>query len=174
MVSAASVADARAVLVADDRALRLCAEGRWTIDHAGEIDRLLRRLLASSQSAGRRRVEIDCGQLEHLDTAGAWLLRRAATQLADGRASPEYLDLQDRHALLLKTVDVPGPSNSAASSGRRSSIITDIGEATAQAAAFTYALIGFLGVVVVTVGRVAVTPRLWRPNAFVLDMMHER
>ncbi|MEO0619360.1 MAG: ABC transporter permease [Pseudomonadota bacterium] len=172
MVAAAETSDAQAVLLTDDGAMRLRAQGCWTIDRAGELDRLLERLLVASQGVARAQVVVDCGRLEHLDTAGAWLLRRAALELARGRGAPRFIALQDRHALLLETVDVPPSDAAGHARTRRSSIITDIGAATVRAAAFGYALIGFLGMMVVTIARVALTPRLWRPNAFVHHIEH--
>src|SRR5262249_60406339 len=54
--------------------LALSAGGAWTAERAGELERLIERVIARHRRVGN--VDIDMGAVERLDTFGAWVLRR--------------------------------------------------------------------------------------------------
>jgi phospholipid/cholesterol/gamma-HCH transport system permease protein len=76
------------------------AGGRWEIAGLARIDAALRRL--APQPA--RRVEIDLSAVEHLDTAGAWLLHRTRKTLAAHGVAAEIVGAAPAHAALLERV----------------------------------------------------------------------
>ena len=84
----------------DDRFL-VAAGGRWTTATLAALDAPLRALEAGAAHA----VAIDLGEIEALDTAGAWLLHRTLKQLARegiaasfARTRPEYETLLEQAA----------------------------------------------------------------------------
>ncbi len=84
----------------DDRFL-VAAGGRWTTATLAALDAPLRALEAGAAHA----VAIDLGEIEALDTAGAWLLHRTLKQLARegiagsfARTRPEYTTLLEQAA----------------------------------------------------------------------------
>ena len=54
--------------------LALCAAGTWTAERAGELERLIERVIARHPQVDG--VDIDMQRVERLDTFGAWLLER--------------------------------------------------------------------------------------------------
>ena len=58
----------------DGERLQLAAAGSWTADHAGVIERLIEEVVQQKQAI--RRVDLDLGGIERLDTFGAWLVER--------------------------------------------------------------------------------------------------
>ena len=71
--------------------------GRWTLDAAEAHETALIRLEAD----GAVRARIDMGAVEALDTAGAWLVMRAAHQLRTQGAEIEFVGLQPAHGDLM-------------------------------------------------------------------------
>lgn len=57
----------------DGERLKIAGAGTWTATSAGELEALID---AQSRKRGIRRVDIDMGGVERLDTFGAWLLER--------------------------------------------------------------------------------------------------
>lgn len=143
-------------------ALILRAEGQWLVATAAELDR---KLQALTLPRGRQ-VTFDLAAIERLDTAGAWLLlrtERALSELgntvawANLRASfaPLVAQLRQRGALTPVSHPVP-PHHTLAG------FIARIGEITVDALARAYAMLGFGGLVTVTLAELVRRPRRLR------------
>src|SRR5207302_1831029 len=67
----------------------------WTAERAGELVRLIERVIGRHRGAGG--IEIDMGRVERLDTFGAWLLERLLRGLAAGGSEARVVGLPDRY-----------------------------------------------------------------------------
>ena len=111
------------------------------------------RPIASIDAAhGAQRATIDLGGIEHLDTAGAWLIDRSRAQLAAAGIEADYARAQPEYKILLeeahyRVFEAPPPS---ASRRRSSALLSDIGESVYTAGRDLIDGVGFLGRVVTT------------------------
>lgn len=148
---------------------RVEIQGRWIIAGLAEVDAALRQWRPS----GAPRVVLDLAALERLDTAGAWVLHRTRKTLRAGGLQADYRNVQPDHAALLARIEasdkpVPEPR---APPNLALRVLAEIGETMADAAAEARALLGFLGLIVVTLGRAAVKPARirWTPLIYHLE-----
>ena len=86
------------VSVKDGR-LALAAGGAWTADHAADLERLVEVAIARSPQATA--INIDMGQVERLDTFGAWLLERLVRGFAAAGREATVVDLPERYRELV-------------------------------------------------------------------------
>jgi len=77
------------------------AGGRWELAALAKLDATLRRLAPPPQP---QRVEIDLSALEHLDTAGAWLVHRTQKTLTASGIAVEIAGASPAHAAILERV----------------------------------------------------------------------
>lgn len=86
-----------------DGRLALAAAGSWTADRAGELERLVESALRRARGvpAESRRVEIRMGDVERLDTFGAWLLERLVRSLDASGREAAVVDLPPRYRTLV-------------------------------------------------------------------------
>ncbi len=82
--------------------LRLAAAGSWTVDHARELEPLVDE--AARHPPAIRTVDIDMGQVDKLDTFGAWLLERLRRSLAVEGSEARIVGLPDSYRALLEEV----------------------------------------------------------------------
>src|SRR6185312_7341086 len=79
--------------------LRLAGNGAWISQNAGrlesQVDRVTRRYKAV------KHVEIDMGQIERLDTFGAWLLERLLRAFTARGAQTQVRELRDDYRALM-------------------------------------------------------------------------
>ncbi|MEA2755383.1 MAG: phospholipid/cholesterol/gamma-HCH transport system permease protein [Aliidongia sp.] len=94
--AAASFAIAR-----EGETLRMSLHGRWILAETRQLDGALRAL----RTAGCREVEIDCGGLERLDTAGAWLLLRTKRALEATPATVMVTNVPESLRPLVETIE---------------------------------------------------------------------
>lgn len=137
------------------------AGGAWTVEHVAALDRQVESL--PREAAPRA---LDLAQVDAIDTAGAWLLARAAGQRdrqADQPGIPwqnlaaEFQPLAER-VLSAGTKVVPDRP-----AGRTIvDWVADVGEGTEQALSETLDLIAFFGEFVLATGRVILNPRRFR------------
>ncbi len=86
----------------DGERLELAAGGHWTADNAALLERLVSA--AAPASSAVRRVEIDMGGIERLDTYGAWLLERLVREAGEIGARADVVRLPERFRTLVETV----------------------------------------------------------------------
>ncbi len=138
--------------------LTIHAGGRWT----GEGAALLDRRLHAVDPNGYRRVRFDLGSVEALDTVGAWLLSRTGAEL---RARGLDVELANVPEALVPLIERVGETGAPAMPTYRHppklmQLLARVGAGTLGALRFALDLLGFFGLVVLRLLRVAVQP--WR------------
>jgi len=144
-----------ATIIASQEAgvLVLRAAGHWLVTEAADLDRRLRAL----ELPTGRRVIIDAAGIERLDTAGAWLLLRTERALAARGNTVDLVDLRPSLAPLLEQLRVRGavapPPHPIPPHYTLTGFVARIGEVTVTALRRAYSMLGFCGLVFVTLAR---------------------
>ncbi len=162
----------RAAIVISEKAgaLILRAAGDWLVTEAADLDRRLRTL---NVPAGRP-VVIDAADIERLDTAGAWLLLRTERELAargnrvvlrDLRPNlqPLYEQLREHGALSPPPHPVPAHYTF-------TGFLARVGEVTVGILRRGYSILGFGGLVFMTMLRLLRHPGRLRLRATISQM----
>jgi len=158
----------------DEDTVRLSVSGSWTVRDASRLEQELERVAAPHGADNAQRRVFDLSKLEHLDTAGAWLLSKTARLWADVGQQPQFVGVTEHHAILLDEVRSHAEATDALTNTKRKpeSIVTDIGRAAANIASFIYALVGFLGAVTGSIAGTLLRPWKFRGTAFVHHLEH--
>jgi len=148
--------------------------GDWTIHHAEEIDRYLRRHDAQAgvktvKGAQLQSLSLDLSAVTSLDSAGAWLLTRLAR---DYRASGGTMDLihvnPKMQGLLQRVIDAAPDQHAPAPPHRGlTDWVAQIGEAVCEIWDQTLDLLAFFGALILVVLRTIARPRRFRFNSVV-------
>jgi phospholipid/cholesterol/gamma-HCH transport system permease protein len=148
------------VEVAGGRALR--AGGDWVIGNLSEVDASLRRL----KDGGARIVNFDVSQVRRVDTAGAWLLHRAAALMPGGAkmtgAAPALADLISEVA----KHDQPPPARPHHANAFVATV-ERMGAGVTSAMSASVALLAFTGLILGTAARMLSSPRRIRVTPIV-------
>jgi phospholipid/cholesterol/gamma-HCH transport system permease protein len=160
------------VVSPDPDALVLRAEGDWLVATAAELDGRL-RALALPQG---RRVMLDLAGIERLDTAGAWLVLRTEHDLAARGNSVELRNLRASFNPLFDQVRGRGAGaplpHPIPSHHTLVGFVARIGEVTLRLARRSYSILGFFGLVTITLAELARHPRRLRLTATIVQMEH--
>src|SRR5262245_34377853 len=78
--------------------------GAWTPAHATELNEASARLVATTEA-----VTLDLSTVEMLDTAGAWLILRAAERAGEGGAKVDWIQPPEALQPLFRRVLEAGP-----------------------------------------------------------------
>ena len=160
------------VISAEPDALVLRAGGDWLVATAAELDRRL-RALALPQG---RRVMLDLAGIDRLDTAGAWLVLRTEHDLAARGNAVELRNLRASFAPLIHQVrgrgTAPPLPHPVPAHHTLLGFVARIGEVTLRLAHRTYLILGFFGLVVITLGALVRHPRRLRLTATIVQMEH--
>ena len=161
-----------AIVVTDEAgALVLRAAGDWLVTQAADLDSRLRRRFDVPSG---RSVVIDAAGIERLDTAGAWLLLRTERDLARrGHAvtltnlrpnlMPLFEQLRDHGAISPPPHPIP-PHHTF------TGFLARLGEVTIGILRRGYSILGFGGLVFVTMARLLVRPGRLRLRATIRQM----
>jgi phospholipid/cholesterol/gamma-HCH transport system permease protein len=84
----------------DGERLQLAAAGPWTAEYAGKIESLIDAALRDRPAA--RRVDIDLGGVERLDTFGAWLVERLMRAWSEDGRETKVVGLADNYRVLIE------------------------------------------------------------------------
>ncbi|MBM3582928.1 MAG: MlaE family lipid ABC transporter permease subunit [Alphaproteobacteria bacterium] len=159
----------RAGITAHEEAgrVRLVATGPWCVATAAGLDARLRVLAPLGP-----RVAIDMTGVERLDSAGAWLLHRTRTRLAEAGVPVDLEGVRPEHAgLLQRVVDVDKPMEMVAP---RSLAVVDlvrhVGQATVTVLTEARALLGFFGLTVTIALRTLMRPGRLRFTSLINHM----
>ena len=154
----------------EDGATVLRAEGEWLVVTAADLDRRLHNL---DMPQGQQ-VTVDLSGVDRLDSAGAWLLLRTEHELAARGNQVELLNLQPRFAPLLEQVRSGGlaeplphprpPHHTFVG------FLARIGRITVVLANRVYDILGFTGLVTITLLRLLRRPRRLRLVATLVQM----
>jgi phospholipid/cholesterol/gamma-HCH transport system permease protein len=151
----------------EGRKLVLAAEGKWTSEFAGAIEP---QILAAIKKRPRvDRVDIDVSKVSRLDTIGAWLVERLRRTWESGGAKTAIVGLDPRYQVLLD--EVAASNKERVKKPRRERPFADtleyIGMAAAESVVDLRAIVRFLGVVTVVLGRVLIRPWNFRLTSIV-------
>src|SRR5215469_7556175 len=153
----------------------LRAGGAWRVQAAAELDRKLDAL----DPGAARSALIDLAEVESLDSAGAWLVLRTERALAGRGLSVRVENIRPEIEPLLRKVEssregVPKERRRHHTPGFRD-FVRDIGEATVWFLLQASELVGFLGLVTITVARTLRRPtRLRRSEEHTSELQSRR
>jgi phospholipid/cholesterol/gamma-HCH transport system permease protein len=152
--------------------LVLRAEGDWLVATAAELDRRL-RALALPQG---RRVTLDLAGIERLDTAGAWLVLRTEHDLAARGNAVELGNLRASFTPLIDQVRGRGTGpplpHPVPLHHTMLGFVARIGEVTLRLMRRGYSILGFFGLVAITLAGLVRHPRRLRLTATIAQMEH--
>jgi phospholipid/cholesterol/gamma-HCH transport system permease protein len=165
------MAAAATILASEEKgATVLRAQGEWLVVAAGELDRRLRGLAVPQG----QRVTVDLSGVERLDSSGAWLLLRTEHELVTRGNRVELTNLQPRFAPLLEQVRARGfteplphprpPHHTFIG------FLERIGRVTALLLSRVYDILGFTGLVTITILRMLRQPSRLRLTATLVQM----
>jgi phospholipid/cholesterol/gamma-HCH transport system permease protein len=165
------MAPAATILASEEKgATVLRAGGEWLVVTAADIDRRL-RALAMPQG---QQVMVDLSGVERLDSSGAWLLLRTEHELVTRGNRVELANLQPRFAPLLEQVRSRGVSEPLPHPRppHHSFIgfLERIGRVTVLLLHRVYEILGFTGLVTLTILRLLREPRRLRLTATLVQM----
>ena len=144
---------------------RLRLGGRWTADQAPAVEAAAARIAAAGTRAG---VTVDLGEVERLDTLGAWVLERTRGEIEAAGGTLAYLGTRPEHRTLLGEVVIRGePPAPPPRLALPLAFLDGLGRQTARGGNEFVTAIGFLGEVVAACGRVALRPWSFRGTAVV-------
>jgi len=149
--------------------VRLALAGGWTVE-TGRAAELRAEDLVGAAS-GAKRATIDLGGVEHLDTAGAWIIDRAQAQLTASGAAVVYSRARPEHKILLQEAHYRAFDSSPRPRPHPLlEILSDIGESVSGAGADLVAGLSFLGRLVAAIAAGFVDPRRLRITPIVFHL----
>jgi phospholipid/cholesterol/gamma-HCH transport system permease protein len=160
------MADALLIDTTKGDSLRLAAAGAWTSANAGVLEREI--AAAASRHGAAKRVAIDMGGVERLDTFGAWLLEKLVRSFSTRGAATEVTGLkQDDRALFDELRRVHSDVPQRARGNPLIGWIESVGKAVVSAGASFTAMLNMLGALAVALLRVVAKPRNFRFTSLV-------
>jgi len=146
--------------------LRLAGNGAWISQNAGrlesQVDRVTRRYKAV------KHVEIDMGQIERLDTFGAWLLERLLRAFTARGAQTQVRELRDDYRALMDELHAIKPLDlHRKHSGGLIEALAAVGKSVTTVGARFIGIVNMLGALVVALLHVLVNPRRFRFTSMV-------
>jgi phospholipid/cholesterol/gamma-HCH transport system permease protein len=151
-------------------ALVLRAEGDWLVATAAELDGRLRAI----ELPRGGQVMLDLAGIERLDTAGAWLVLRTEHDLAARGNTVRLLNMRASFNPLFDQVRGHGAGAPLAHPipphHTLIGFVARIGEATVQLTRRGYSVLGFFGLVTITLAQLVRHPRRLRLTATIVQM----
>ncbi len=165
------MASAASILASEEGgATVLRAKGEWLVVTAAELDHRLHSL----DIPQGQQVTVDLSGVDRLDTTGAWLLLRTEHELAARGNQVELSNLQPRFAPLLEQVRSGGVAeplpHPVPSHHTFVGFLARVGRATVVMMNRVYDILGFTGLVVVTILKLLRQPRRLRLVATLVQM----
>jgi len=164
----ANAGEARASARIEAEVLLVTLGGPWVTKHIGAKQ----ARLAEIDGRGATRARIDVATLAALDTAGAWLIHRAAKRLTEQGLAVELQGADAAAASLIETArrfDVPYPPEPVPVNAMVA-LVARVGRATIEISGQAVSLVNYLGLTVVVLLRLAVKPWRIRGTALVSHM----
>lgn len=135
----------------EGEALVLTAGGSWTVGQSAALDTMVRDV----RPEPGRPVRLDLGDVDAMDTAGAWLVHRLLKSLADIGCRTETVHTRSEHqALIEQAANNDKPCEIAPPGGNAVvRLVERVGDATVLFFAEARNFLGFFGLVLITVAR---------------------
>ena len=147
--------------------LKLAAAGAWTSANARTLEALIDG--ETRRSGKLKRVDIDMGQVERIDTFGAWLLERLLRAFSARGCETKVVGLREDYRALVeelhgvKPAKAPSPANG---SGLTYAFVS-IGASIVSVGHSFAAIVNMLGAIAVATLRVLRRPRSFRLTSLV-------
>ena len=140
--------------------VELAVGGDWTIVGAATLEALVRALSPGPARSAR----FDLSKVSALDTAGVWLLRRAAKAYEAAGAEVEFTGAAERFAPLFALVEENEDSRPPKAARRNSvlAMVERVGETTVEVWGEAVALVNFIGMATLAGLRTVRRPRRFR------------
>jgi len=154
---------------AEGERLRLAGTGAWVAENAHSLEA---QVNAATRGGGAvKRVVIDMGRVDRLDTFGAWLLERLTRSFSVRGCETAVTGLREDYRALVDEVHGVAPAPAQAPAHRRGSSLTyaiaSIGESIVSVGGSFSAFVNMLGALVVALLRVVAHPRRFRFTSMV-------
>ncbi len=148
--------------------LMLAAGGGWTVAALAELDAPLRSLAPGSVHS----AVIDLGEVQSLDTAGAWVLHRTLRQLSGRGIAARFARVRPEHAKLLDQAAHADRPHEPLLRERRPflDLLVRIGKTAFEARDAAVGLLSFFGLLCISILRSLLRPRTIRYVAVVNHM----
>ncbi len=147
--------------------LKLAAAGAWTASNARELEALID---GEVRRRGRlKRVDIDMGRVERLDTFGAWLLERLVRAFSKRGCETKITGLKDDYRALIDELHGVKPEKAPPHAGNQALAyaVASIGENIVSVGRSFAQIVNMLGALVIALLRVLVHPRGFRFTSLV-------
>ena len=151
---------------AEGEQLRLAGAGAWIAENARSLEA---RIDAETRRGGIiKRVDIDMGRVDRLDTFGAWLLERLTRSFSARGCDTKVTGLRaDYRALMDEVRGIKTEPAPAQQGNRLADAVASIGESIVAASHSFGAIVNMLGALAIALLRVLVRPRTFRFTAMV-------
>ena len=150
----------------EGESLSLAGVGAWTSQNARRLEQLIE--VAARQHSAAKRVAIDMGAVERLDTFGAWLLRRLVRSFSARGCPTELLGLRQDYRALMDELDQVKPAEGSRRKGNPIvNAVAALGERTVAIGAGFVDILNMLGAVGVALVRVLAHPGRFRLTSLV-------
>ncbi len=152
----------------------LVATGSWTVREAADLDQGLRKLRVPIPPTPDFTGEMDISGIEQLDTAGAWLLQRTAGLWEQRGLKTRYSGTTESFDILLDEVGRRSAQKRPDTQdvGSLAHLLKEWSEAASGIGREAMLILGFLGVLTETLGRMIREPWRFRPVSFIHHLDH--
>ena len=146
--------------------MRAWLSGRWTVEHAGAVEREMAEFAAATE--GEHRVVVDLSDISRLDTLGAWVLDRTRHEFGQNGIAADFVGARSEHHILLNEVAYRGfQPEPAKRRYQLVDVVADVGETIVLAGKDFARGVSFLGEIVTALLRVILMPSRFRFAALV-------
>jgi phospholipid/cholesterol/gamma-HCH transport system permease protein len=143
--------------------LALHAAGLWTAERAGELERVIERVIARIPRRNGGDIDIDMARVERLDTFGAWLLERLMRGLAAAGGEARIVGLAEHYrALVARAGEVNHVAPAAPRGGMLTAALEVVGRTVVQVGRDIVAMVAMIGVLAAALGRAVAHPTRFR------------
>ncbi|MDR3407274.1 MAG: MlaE family lipid ABC transporter permease subunit [Methylovirgula sp.] len=149
-----------------DDALRFSFAGSWTIDAARALQDKVEQLIAEARGAAQ--AVFDLGEIERLDTSGAFLIDRTRQDLRDWGIETRFERVRPEFQILLSEARYRTfPELPKKRKNLGFDIAADVGESLVTTGRDIFNATSFLGEVIASLSRTLVTPRRFRGTSVI-------
>jgi phospholipid/cholesterol/gamma-HCH transport system permease protein len=149
-----------------DDALRFSFAGSWTVDAARALQDKVEQLIAEARGAAQ--AVFDLGEIERLDTSGAFLIDRTRQDLRDWGIETRFERVRPEFQILLSEARYRTfPELPRQRKNLGFEIAADVGESLVTTGRDIFNATSFLGEVIASLGRTLLTPARFRGTSVI-------